>query len=274
MFSVSRALVLFSSTLGGLSASIPSNLDQVAINSHCANAQVVNNQTIAVGSNLVFLATLACSPPAANAPFAQNIIGNTVTITVPATKTITATKTSVSLSTSTKSISKTITISISKTSTTTKTATKTTTKITTATAFITTTLPAPAPVTLTVTASAPSPPPLHVCGGTCANSCNNDAGQLPPVSEDCGVIEDAIQIFTGQGPTSFVLDPNHVETLTFGTCSYFFINTSPITLEYCWTDLSKTANAAGAACFPPAQPFTSEGLCTSFGLWAVGAAHS
>lgn len=125
----------------------------------------------------------------------------------------------------------------------------------------------------------PAPPPPapipDVCGASCAISCSNVTGVLPPISDDCANIEAAITILQNEHSSTFTVDPNHLETLSFGTCSYFFENFGPKTLEYCWSDLSSQATAAGDACFPPNQPFSPEGLCTaSDGTWAVGATHS
>ncbi|KAF4583899.1 hypothetical protein EYR40_002397 [Pleurotus pulmonarius] len=137
----------------------------------------------------------------------------------------------------------------------------------------------------------PSPPPsgpVHVCSAPCATSCDNDAGVLPPVDEDCEAIDNAIEIFSGESPQTFVVAPQHVETLSSGTCSYFFVNYNPVPasagdggnegdIEACWSDLVWSTNslAVRKSCFPPAQPFTSGGLCTSSDKsWAVGAAHS
>jgi hypothetical protein len=121
----------------------------------------------------------------------------------------------------------------------------------------------------------PPPKPTNVCNASCKITCNNHAGILPPIREDCAMIEEAITVMAGNIASTFVVDPNHIETLTFGTCSYFFSNlNSKKQLEYCWTSLSSTANAAGAGCFPPHQPFYPEGVCTASGSWLVGAAHS
>jgi len=117
--------------------------------------------------------------------------------------------------------------------------------------------------------------PTHVCGLDCTTSCNNDAGGLPPISEDCDVLVDAINIFQGEGPSSNVVHAGRMDFLSFGTCMYWFANNSDEDLEYCWDDMAGLSPKAGGACFPPHQPFTSEGLCTSAdGLWAFGAAHS
>ncbi|KAF7416218.1 hypothetical protein PC9H_002483 [Pleurotus ostreatus] len=150
--------------------------------------------------------------------------------------------------------------------------------------------PSSTPAEPTPTPSPPPSGPIHVCGAPCATSCDNNAGVLPPVDEDCETIDDAIKIFAGESPQSFVVAPQHVETLTSGTCAYFFINFNPVPasagdgtatggnegdIEACWSDLSTDSLAVRTSCFPPAQPFTSGGLCTSSDKsWAVGAAHS
>ena len=33
------------------------------------------------------------------------------------------------------------------------------------------------------------------------------------------------------------MEPNHVQTITFGTCRFFFQNVGPQPLSYCWTSL-------------------------------------
>ncbi|KAF8516637.1 hypothetical protein JB92DRAFT_2810146 [Gautieria morchelliformis] len=121
----------------------------------------------------------------------------------------------------------------------------------------------------------PPPAPMNVCGSICTNSCNDNAGDLPPTSQDCQTIANAIQIFQGTQNDTFTVAANHLETLTFGTCSLFFENLSSASIEYCFSSLSTEGIEAGDECFPPVQPFSSEGLCTgSKNLWAVGAAHS
>ncbi|KAL0952435.1 hypothetical protein HGRIS_006707 [Hohenbuehelia grisea] len=104
---------------------------------------------------------------------------------------------------------------------------------------------------------------LNVCGVACTNTCNSDAGTLPPTTEDCGMIKNAITIFQQHSPPSFVVSPSGNKTLSFKTCQFSFVNTGTSDLEYCYTDLSATAGRAGSACFPPVMPLHSEGLCTA-----------
>jgi hypothetical protein len=88
------------------------------------------------------------------------------------------------------------------------------------------------------------------------NICSNAAGGLPPITDDCQQIKDAITIFQGnQGwalrlplddvssrfvktAPEFTVLPLHRETLSFNTCSFFFENDSPVVpYSYCWQDL-------------------------------------
>lgn len=67
--------------------------------------------------------------------------------------------------------------------------------------------------------------------------CNNDAGVLPPISQDCQTIVDSILIFSASQSDIFNVTSNHMETLTFGTCSFFFENLGSTTLDYCFSSL-------------------------------------
>ncbi|KAI0776865.1 hypothetical protein BD413DRAFT_231158 [Trametes elegans] len=137
----------------------------------------------------------------------------------------------------------------------------------------------PAPNTSAVpsaTSIAPAAPiqTRDVCGEICINQCG-DSGELPPTTEDCATIVDAITILNGSISPSFEVDPGHVQTLAFGTCRFFFENFSPFAMTSCWLSFSQTASAAASACLPPVQPVNSEGFCTmSDGSWRVGVAHS
>ncbi|KAI0808079.1 hypothetical protein C8Q74DRAFT_111945 [Fomes fomentarius] len=109
-----------------------------------------------------------------------------------------------------------------------------------------------------------------VCSEICLNACAHPT-QLPPASEDCEAIVNAITILNGSVPAGFTVDPNHVQTLTFGTCRFFFQNFAANPLSYCWLSLAQQASAAGASCFPQ----NTEGDCVATtGLWRAGAGHS
>ncbi|KAI0643208.1 hypothetical protein C8Q79DRAFT_915117 [Trametes meyenii] len=113
-------------------------------------------------------------------------------------------------------------------------------------------------------------PTIDVCGLICNNVCG-DSGSLPPVTEDCATIADAITILNGSISPSFTVAPGHAQTLAFGTCRIFFQNFSPFTLSNCWLSFSETANAAASACLPPVQPVNSEGICVApDASWRIG----
>ncbi|KAL7278130.1 hypothetical protein ACG7TL_008101 [Trametes sanguinea] len=124
-----------------------------------------------------------------------------------------------------------------------------------------------------VSANAPIPT-ANVCGEICNNVCG-DSGNLPPVTEDCQTIFNAITILNGSISPSFEVDPNHAQTLTFGTCRFFFQNFSPLPMSNCWLSFVQIASAAASACLPPVQPVNSEGICVApDATWRVGVAHS
>ncbi|KAI0665479.1 hypothetical protein C8Q78DRAFT_1083927 [Trametes maxima] len=126
------------------------------------------------------------------------------------------------------------------------------------------------------TTVAPSLPvaTIDVCGSICNNVCG-DSGSLPPVSEDCATIVDAITILNGSISPSFTVLPGHAQTLSFGTCRFFFENTALLELSNCWLSFAETASAAASACLPPVQPVNSEGICVALdAAWRIGVAHS
>ncbi|KAI0363703.1 hypothetical protein BV20DRAFT_1039797 [Pilatotrama ljubarskyi] len=103
-----------------------------------------------------------------------------------------------------------------------------------------------------------------------SNVCG-DSGNLPPTTEDCATIMDAITILNGSISPSFSVDSGHVQTLAFGTCRFFFQNFSPFPMSNCWLAFGQTASAAASACLPPVQPVNSEGLCVApDASWRVG----
>ncbi|KAI0328936.1 hypothetical protein GY45DRAFT_1346840 [Cubamyces sp. BRFM 1775] len=167
------------------------------------------------------------------------------------------------------------------TATATKTATKTVTSVSTATATDTVTSATTViqsttdTATVTVTA-APTSTAVNYSSSRASLGCERPlialmSGRLPPDTDDCAALVNSVTILNGQIPPTFDVEPNHVQTISFGTCRFFFENVGPETLEYCWLALTQTASAAASACFPPEQPVMSEGLCIpSDALWEVG----
>ncbi|KAI0349840.1 hypothetical protein OH77DRAFT_1525363 [Trametes cingulata] len=125
-------------------------------------------------------------------------------------------------------------------------------------------------VPTSIASAAPAIPTLNVCSDVCGSS-----GDLPPTTDDCATIMDAITILNGSISPSFEVDSGHVQTLAFGTCRFFFENFSPFPMSNCWLSFGQIASAAASACLPPVQPVNSEGLCVApDASWRVGVAHS
>ncbi|KAF8588190.1 hypothetical protein K439DRAFT_1385036 [Ramaria rubella] len=115
----------------------------------------------------------------------------------------------------------------------------------------------------------------NVCGELCTNSCNDDAGSLPPVTADCDTIRNSVAILESQLNPTYTVSPKSAQSLSFQTCTFNHANLGNNVQQGCWSSLASVASDAGAACFPPVQPFTSEGICTnSASAWAISAAHS
>ncbi|EIM85146.1 uncharacterized protein STEHIDRAFT_158836 [Stereum hirsutum FP-91666 SS1] len=131
-------------------------------------------------------------------------------------------------------------------------------------------------VTVTATATASSTPTnaINVCGTVCNTLCTQ-SGQLPPTMNDCQVVKEAIQIFEGNSSPTSIVQPGHIQQLTFGTCRFFFENLNTVPLEFCWQDLGNNGSAAADACFPPVQPVNPSAECVAPTLsWEIGVGHA
>ncbi|THH10899.1 hypothetical protein EW146_g8222 [Bondarzewia mesenterica] len=114
----------------------------------------------------------------------------------------------------------------------------------------------------------------NVCGEICNTFCSGQ-GSLPPITQDCQVITEAITLFEGNQSPTFTVQPFHIVQLVFGTCRFFFENLSGAPIDYCWQDLSNTGSAVATTCFPPTQPVESLAECKSpDGTWELGVSHS
>ncbi|GJJ15088.1 hypothetical protein Clacol_009363 [Clathrus columnatus] len=118
----------------------------------------------------------------------------------------------------------------------------------------------------------------NVCTTPCNTVCSSATGILPPIQADCDTIANSFIILESEVNSPFFeVASGTQQTISFGTCSFFFQNLTPGTLAECWTDLGTNGEAAAAACFPPNQPFFPEGLCASADpdlTWNVGVSHS
>ncbi|KAI8995199.1 hypothetical protein BD414DRAFT_513030 [Trametes punicea] len=251
----------------------------------CQGATVVSNTTLVAGAATLEITKFSCAPVA---PFIEahgggllGLLGGLLWWLFPPPpvnkpKPTTVTKVSTAVSTATVTATSTAIAVSTTTAIETETATETDTATSATTVVESTTDTATATITVTDTVSAPSPSSTatNVCNVICTNVCG-ESGQLPPVSEDCQTLVDSITILNGSVPPTFEVDPDHVQTISFGTCRFFFENVGSVPLEYCWLSLAQTASAAASACLPPVQPVMSEGLCIpSDASWEVGVAHS
>jgi len=152
---------------------------------------------------------------------------------------------------------------------------KTTTEVVTVTDTIVSTTVDTVTATVTVTPTpSPTPSATNVCGALCDTTCSSQ-GQLPPSGSDCDVLVESIGVFQGTQTPTFVVQPMHIQQLTFQTCRLFFENLGTVPLEYCWQDLANTGSLAASTCFPPTMPVQSLGICEALDTtWEVGVGHS
>ncbi|KAI0321241.1 hypothetical protein OF83DRAFT_1100406 [Amylostereum chailletii] len=288
MLSVQRLLVFSSLALSALSSPSP-RVARRTTASPCSTPIVESSSSVLVGNNTVLLEVLTC--PDAGGIVADGLgFGNAfcglLPIFCPPKPYKPEPKPKPKPSPQpypypTKENTATVTITDTVTDVEPTTIIGTTTVVETATEVITAT------ATVTVVPS-PTPSAIDVCGGICNTTCS-EVGQLPPTTDDCQVIKDAVAIFQGNAcrlfsairsahksngdcaaPT-FIADPLHTQQLTFGTCRFFFENLGTDSVEYCWNDLANTGSASASQCFPPSMPFSTLAVCEALdNTWEVG----
>ncbi|KAJ7589147.1 hypothetical protein C8J56DRAFT_30803 [Mycena floridula] len=115
----------------------------------------------------------------------------------------------------------------------------------------------------------------NVCGAPCTTHCFTPSGGGPDPN-DCHIIADALR-FDSQniGPIFAVANgTNNVLSLTFATCTTFFVNQAPTsTLDYCRTDFAAVADFVAPNC--QATQNAHGGLCLANDQqWFVQVNHS
>ncbi|KAI0638123.1 hypothetical protein C8Q77DRAFT_411649 [Trametes polyzona] len=105
----------------------------------------------------------------------------------------------------------------------------------------------------------PSPQPQNVCGAPCGADdvfCDRGPSSTPnpgPATDDCQTISTAANIISGSISQTFDLEPGHVQSLSFQTCSISFFNGLASNMTNCWLTFAQTALGVGQTCELPAN---------------------
>jgi len=86
------------------------------------------------------------------------------------------------------------------------------------------------------------------CGQAFVCECQDVTAQ-PPVSSDCTTLADSTAILAQTGGSTFLVDSDNFELISFQTCALEFTNESSMTLEYCWDELGSTGTLVNQECF-------------------------
>ncbi|PPQ69945.1 hypothetical protein CVT25_001989, partial [Psilocybe cyanescens] len=110
---------------------------------------------------------------------------------------------------------------------------------------------------------------VSVCGAPCTTFCHTPAGGGPDPNE-CHVIADALRFESQSIAPVFEIDTgsNNVVSLTFSSCTSFFLNQATTALNYCRTDFASLIDFLAPNC--QATQNAHGGLCVANdGRWFV-----
>ncbi|KAH9478204.1 hypothetical protein JR316_0008657 [Psilocybe cubensis] len=113
-----------------------------------------------------------------------------------------------------------------------------------------------------------------VCDAPCTTFCHDPAGGGPDPN-DCHIIADALRFESQSISPTFEIDngANNVVSLTFSSCTSFFLNQASTGLNYCRTDFASLTDFLSTNC--QATQNAHGGLCVANdGRWFVQVQHS
>ncbi|KDR73216.1 hypothetical protein GALMADRAFT_724973 [Galerina marginata CBS 339.88] len=113
-----------------------------------------------------------------------------------------------------------------------------------------------------------------VCGATCTTHCFTPSGGGPDPNE-CHVIADALRFDSQNIAPVFQIGngTSNIVSLTFSSCTSFFLNQASTPLNYCRTDFANVIDFVAPNC--QATQNAHGGLCLADdGRWFIQVQHS
>ncbi|KAF8197546.1 hypothetical protein BJ912DRAFT_953746 [Pholiota molesta] len=114
----------------------------------------------------------------------------------------------------------------------------------------------------------------NVCGANCATHCFNPSGGGPDPNE-CHIIADALRFDSQNVGLDFTVSngSSNILSLSYASCTSFFLNQATTPLEYCRTDFASLIDWLAPNC--QATQNAHGGLCVANdGRWFVQVQHS
>ncbi|KAF5327713.1 hypothetical protein D9619_004675 [Psilocybe cf. subviscida] len=114
----------------------------------------------------------------------------------------------------------------------------------------------------------------NVCGANCATHCFTPSGGGPDPN-DCHIIADALRFQSQNVAPVFTVanGTNNILSLSFATCTSFFLNQATTSLNYCRTDFASLIDFIAPNC--QATQNAHGGLCVANdGRWFVQVQHA
>ncbi|KAI5122257.1 hypothetical protein M0805_007121 [Coniferiporia weirii] len=116
-----------------------------------------------------------------------------------------------------------------------------------------------------------TPAPECQCGANFSCECQ-DSMPTAPIPNDCAILIDSTKVIAQAGGSTFIVQPDSFELISFKTCEFVFINSITTPLEYCWDELGTIAGLVNQICFE-AVAGTSAVCNADDGLWFIEWVH-
>ncbi|THH09946.1 hypothetical protein EW145_g1650 [Phellinidium pouzarii] len=112
-----------------------------------------------------------------------------------------------------------------------------------------------------------TPAPECQCGQSFVCECQDVTAEAP-VPGDCTILIDSTQVLAQTEGSTFIVQPDNFELITFQTCALEFTNQGSSALEYCWDEIGSTGGLVNQVCFEAAAG-TAAACNADDGLWLV-----
>ncbi|KAI5122258.1 hypothetical protein M0805_007122 [Coniferiporia weirii] len=114
-----------------------------------------------------------------------------------------------------------------------------------------------------------NPAPECQCGTSFDCECQ-DVTATAPASGDCTILIDSTSVIAQTEGSTFIVQPDNFELITFQTCALEFTNLGTSPLEYCWDEIASTGGLVNQVCFEAAAG-TAAACTADDNLWLVQA---
>ncbi|KAL5514102.1 hypothetical protein ACEPAG_2863 [Sanghuangporus baumii] len=103
------------------------------------------------------------------------------------------------------------------------------------------------------------------CGTAFVCECQNVTTNAPS-SGDCTILQDSMGVVSQTEGSTFIVQPDSFELISFQTCAFEWTSFSDSPLEYCWDEFANTGGLVNQICFEQKEG-TAAACNSNNGLW-------